>query len=228
MPNKSQNFDSNDDSAAKILLELKQVEQAVLDFLEIPVYKILIHWAKDFDVKENPEKQHAVYMNQFARAMIGDDIQVRGAVYAYLIQKLATPAYQIIRKAIDEPRESINRVAALFILRAGLNTFFRLHQCKNKCYNIIRYHPSESRVDALPLGRDNRELLEACMDSHDRILDAIGIDDIRAFDSLLNKASQGKCSLISDPSIRRAAMGGASPRAYDFRPTAMGGAKRRK
>lgn len=222
-------YDSNDKSVAQILSELKSVEEAVIDFLKRPVYKILIHWGKDFrGTDQLSARQHAAYMNQFAKAMIGDDVLVRDAVYAYLIQNLAAPASELIHKAIEQPRDSINRVASLFILHAGLNTFFKFNQCKNKCYEVIRYHPTEWRVDALPLGKSHGELLDACMDSHGRIQDAIGIDDIRAFDKLLHIASKGKCSLIAHPSQA----GGASPRPYDFRvlPTATimsGGASAR-
>jgi hypothetical protein len=80
-------------------------------------------------------------------------------------------------------------LVAMFVLRAGLESFIAQGHCATKCHTVLKKAPDGIKGD-------QKALQDACIKSHDRIEKALGIKDIRAFDKLLRSASDNKCSLL--------------------------------
>ena len=81
-------------------------------------------------------------------------------------------------------------LVAMFVLRAGLESFIAQGHCATKCHAVLN---KGKLTEEEP---DQKTLQDACVKSHDRIEKALGIKDIQAFDKLLRAASGNKCSLL--------------------------------
>ena len=81
-------------------------------------------------------------------------------------------------------------LVAMFVLRAGLESFIAQGHCATKCHMVLKKGKLTKEEP------DQKTLQEACVKSHDRIEKALGIKDIQAFDKLLRAASGNKCSLL--------------------------------
>ena len=84
-------------------------------------------------------------------------------------------------------------LVAMFVLRAGLESFIAQGHCATKCHPVLKKGKPRSVPNEEP---DQKTLQDACVKSHDRIEKALGIKDIQAFDKLLRAASGNKCSLF--------------------------------
>jgi len=84
-------------------------------------------------------------------------------------------------------------LVAMFVLRAGFESFIAQGHCATKCHTVL----NKGKLRPVPKEEpDQKTLQDACVKSHDRIEKALGIKDIQAFDKLLRVASGNKCSLF--------------------------------
>jgi hypothetical protein len=125
-------------------------------------------------------------------------------VNKFMQQHMDKSVAWVVGYAIKNPSDKAAHYTSLVLLQLGLETFFNFNHCENECYRAARYSDTEDVITITKFGKQNNKLVNACLDAHAAIQDALGTDDIRLFDKLLRKASGNKCSLVKE----RGAVGG--------------------
>lgn len=199
-------------SVRDMVTDINIVTDSLVNFLGRTVQDVLHTVGKHFRTRERRSPQSPVnlqYVNtkltqslhRLLHPMQPSERSVQ-QIAEYFQQRLSWQVKDVFVEAIHKNSNTASFAATLLIM-LGLESFLKYNHCMNECYNALEYSDTEDTIRIKSVGKRHPRLKDACLESHTRIEDAIGIDDIRAFDIFLRKASMNHCSILKAPPSKR-------------------------
>jgi hypothetical protein len=195
------------DTLTEHMRDVERVTETLIKFLKTSLRDNIFHLGQHRKGHENDDRSfddifeiHYVSVTKKVLQVKSDaDLQVElGGIYETMYDYIEKPTAYLLRD-LFKLQASFNRKSdkyrrlhwcAIIVILIGLGTFLQYGHCVNKCADALSYSEDRDEIRYSPWGKDVPELASLCLKSHRQIEDALGWDDIRDMDRLLQEASQ--------------------------------------
>lgn len=206
-------------TTADMITDVQIATETIVDFLGRTVEDVFSTSGKHYRTRERKSPQSPVNMSyvetkvyQSLHQLVHPHVPSNKSTHLVLDYLKANKQHKVSEIFVDavSKRDNISQYSATVLIMLGLEPFVRYNQCMNECYKALEYTDTDDNLKPRikPFGKEHTELKDACLNSHSRIVKAMGVSDIRQFDYFLRRASMNTCSLLYKP-YKRVRKGGS-------------------
>lgn len=187
--------DENMDEHAQ---DVERVTETLVQFFQKTVKENLVHLGQHYKGYENDDKSYDDRFERqytmISRKVLQNNMHELDGVYETLLDYIDKPTSYMFRSLFKMKNTQLReyqrlRWCAIIVMLAGLGAFLEYGHCMNKCADALVYYKDNNEIYLSSWGVTIPKFAELCIASHGTIEDALGWDDIRDLDDLLQEAS---------------------------------------
>lgn len=196
----------HDEDMNEHVRDVERVTETLVQFLKRTVKDNTFHLGQHRRGHENDEASYSdVFEHQYQRIaqkvlQIPEKqfLEELDGVYETMMEYLDRPTAKLfqhlfrMQTARNTQSKEYRQLhwCAIIVMLAGLGSFLEYGHCLNKCADALLYYKDRDEIWFSNWGVAVPEFARLCLKSHRAIEDALGWDDIRDLDQILQEASQ--------------------------------------
>lgn len=196
-----------DEDMQEYVRDVERVTDTLLQFLQHTVRENIYHLGQHYKGDENDDRSFAdKFEKQYqkvARKVLQFDSQdafeqeLEG-VYGTMMEYLDRPTSHLLRRLfqMEASRNTASKAyrqlrwCAIIVMLIGLGSFLEYGHCLNKCADALVYYHDRYEIRFSHWGVTVPEFAKLCIRSHRDVEEALGWDDLRDLDRIMQEVSQ--------------------------------------
>lgn len=193
----------HDEDIHEYVRDVERLTDTLVQFLQRTVKENIYHLGQHYKGYENDDKSYAdIFEHKYKKIsekVLKNDMDELEGVYETLFNFLDKPTAFLLRSMFQMHNNSTHHTSreykrlhwcAIIVILIGLGSFLEYGHCLNKCAEALVYAKDNDNISFSQWGVTVPDFARLCYSSHGTIEEALGWDDIRDLDRLLQEASQ--------------------------------------